>query len=117
MVRPACTAPQDHTCNCSFRGTAWALLTSVPDLTVPFCPASSAALPNPPLHLPACPAGPRDCIGQNLALMEARAVLAVLVGRFHLHCPSSREEVRASEVMKLTLQCAGGMNLTLKLRE
>jgi hypothetical protein len=49
--------------------------------------------------------------------MEARAVLAVLVGHFHLHCPSSREEVRASEVMKLTLQCAGGMNLNLKLRE
>ena len=69
-----------------------------------------------PLGLP-CPTGPHDCIGQSLALMEARAVLAVLVGRFHLHCPASREEVRASEVMKLTLQCAGGMQLHLKLRE
>lgn len=28
--------------------------------------------------------GPRDCIGQNLAVMEARAVLATVVGRFKL---------------------------------
>ena len=64
-------------------------------------------------------AGPRDCIGQNLALMEARAVLAVLCARFELEVApemGSREDVRADEVMKLTLQCSKGILLQLKLR-
>ncbi|KAL4859226.1 Acyl-coenzyme A oxidase [Chlorella vulgaris] len=64
--------------------------------------------------------GPRNCIGQNLALMEARAVLASMVSRFTLEVApemGSREDVRADEVMKLTLQCGKGIRLKLKLRQ
>ncbi|KAL4458668.1 hypothetical protein ABPG75_013533 [Micractinium tetrahymenae] len=64
--------------------------------------------------------GPRDCVGQNLAVMEARAVLATLLGRFRVAvAPSmgSREDVRRQEVMKLTLQCAQGIHLRLQERQ
>lgn len=30
----------------------------------------------------ACPQGPRNCLGQHLALLEARVVLALLAHRF-----------------------------------
>ncbi|PSC71095.1 cytochrome P450 [Micractinium conductrix] len=63
--------------------------------------------------------GPRDCIGQNLALMEARAVLATMLGRFELSVAprmGNREAVRGAEVMKLTLQCKTGIHLGLKSR-
>lgn len=69
---------------------------------------------------PCCyPAGPRDCVGQNLALAEARAALAMLVGRFKLKVAprmGGRDGVRAKEAMKLTLQCSGGMWLELEER-
>ncbi|KAL4429336.1 hypothetical protein ABPG77_005110 [Micractinium sp. CCAP 211/92] len=63
--------------------------------------------------------GPRDCVGQNLALMEARTALATILGRFRVSVAprmGSREDVRAGEVMKLTLQSAGGMHLCLEAR-
>jgi len=47
-------------------------------------------------------------------------VLALMVGRFELSvAPSmgSREDVRADEVMKLTLQCSKGIRLHMKLRQ
>ncbi len=51
--------------------------------------------------------------------MEARAVLVSMVSRFRLEVApemGSREDVRADEVMKLTLQCGKGIKLKLKLR-
>jgi hypothetical protein len=52
--------------------------------------------------------------------MEARAVLVSMVSRFTLEVApemGSREDVRADEVMKLTLQCGKGIRLKLKLRQ
>lgn len=47
------------------------------------------------------------------------AALAAILGRFRVSVAprmGSREDVRAAETMKLTLQCAEGMHLRLEAR-
>lgn len=53
-------------------------------------------------------------------MMETRAVLAAICGRFELAVAprmGTAEEVRESEVIRLTLQSSKGIWLRLKLRE
>ena len=55
-------------------------------------------------------AGPRICIGQNFALMEAAAVLATLLSSFQLRIrPSHNPEPR----LRVTLRPAGGMPMRI----
>lgn len=64
--------------------------------------------------------GPKDCIGQSLAIMEAKAVLVGLLSRFRFEVSpemGSVEDVKRDEAMKLTLQTHGGIRLVLTLRE
>ena len=69
----------------------------------------------------ACPFHPPSpAPGQNLALAEARTALAMLVARFRLSVAprmGTRDDVRAKEVMKLTLQVSGGQWLALEERK
>ena len=63
--------------------------------------------------------GERNCIGQNLAMMEARAVLVALVRRFKFQVASEmgdEDNVRAQEVMRLTLQTRNGIKLNIEKR-
>ena len=84
--------------------------------------ATSLGPEDPPPHthtIHATAAGPRDCIGQSLAKIEAMGVLALVCGRFELGVADEmggRGAVRGSEVMRLTLQREGGMLLRLRER-
>ena len=54
--------------------------------------------------------GPRNCVGQSLAKMEVMALLAKLLGSFHVELApemGGRAGVRARESTHLTLQPAG----------
>lgn len=67
---------------------------------------AGADAPEAWLH-PACPP------------LHPAAALATILGRFRVSVAprmGSREDVRAAEVMKLTLQCADGMHLRLQAR-
>ncbi|PRW59761.1 cytochrome P450 [Chlorella sorokiniana] len=82
-------------------------------------PAGQPSPAGPPKSYLPFSDGPRDCIGQNLALMEARGALALLAGRFRLSVAprmGNRQAVREAEVMKLTLQCKSGIWLRLEPR-
>ena len=58
--------------------------------------------------------GPRNCIGQNLAMTEARTMLAVLLARLQFQLPEgvSREAfLETEEVNWVTLQPRSGLLL------
>ena len=60
--------------------------------------------------------GPRNCVGQSLALTEARTILAVLLARFRFELPAgvSRERfIETEEVTWVTLQTRQGLLLKL----
>ena len=60
--------------------------------------------------------GPRNCVGQSLALTEARTMLAVLLARFRFELPEgvSRERfIETEEVTWVTLQTRQGLLLKL----
>ncbi len=64
--------------------------------------------------------GPRNCIGQPLALTEIRTALAVLLSRFHFALPDGvqREEfIEENEVWWITLQLRHGLTLKVTPRE
>lgn len=52
--------------------------------------------------------GPRDCVGQNLAVAEARAVLAAVCGRFRLAVAPSMGDREATRSLVRTALQAGG---------
>ncbi|GAB4815787.1 hypothetical protein N2152v2_002833 [Parachlorella kessleri] len=55
-------------------------------------------------------AGPRDCIGQNLAKLNYMTTLAVLLGRYRLWlAPEMEGPGGVQEVIKLTMQPANGV--------
>ena len=58
--------------------------------------------------------GPRNCIGQTLALAELRTVLAVMIGNFSFELPEGvqREKfIDEEEVWWVTLQAKHGLPL------
>ena len=58
--------------------------------------------------------GPRNCIGQALAMAELRTVLAVLLGNFFFKLPEGvvREKfIEEEQVSWVTLQAKHGINL------
>lgn len=60
--------------------------------------------------------GPRNCIGQALALAEARTVLAVLLSNFTFELPEGvqREKfIEEEEVWWVTLQAKHGLPLKI----
>jgi PHYB activation tagged suppressor 1 len=57
-------------------------------------------------------AGPRSCIGQDFAMLEAKATLALVLRRFELEV--AREYVHAPTDF-LTLQPLHGLPILLKL--
>ncbi len=60
--------------------------------------------------------GPRNCIGQTLALAELRTVLAVMIGNFFFELPEgvSREKfIEEEEVWWVTLQAKNGVRLNV----
>ncbi len=60
--------------------------------------------------------GPKNCIGQALAVTEARTALAVLVANFHFDLPDgfSREQfVRHEQVWRITLQPMSQLHLKI----
>ena len=107
---PILSGPTDAACNPTTHHLA------LPSVHPPH-PHPPHPHPHPHPHLTA---GPRDCIGQNLAMMESRAALAMLCSRFELAVApamGSREDVQAAEVMALTLQCSKGIQLKLTPRQ
>lgn len=65
-----------------------------------------SAHPPPPQWLPFS-AGTRDCVGQNLAVLQSRATLATLLHRFTFVQPPGAQPVRGR--MSLTLTPDGGV--------
>ena len=60
--------------------------------------------------------GPKNCIGQALAVTEARTALAVLVANFHFDLPEgfSREQfVKHEQVWRITLQPMSQLHLKI----
>lgn len=58
--------------------------------------------------------GPRNCVGQPLALMKIRTALAVLLSRFQFALPEGVQRERfieEEEVWWITLQLKHGLNL------
>jgi cytochrome P450 len=58
----------------------------------PPCPGRSVPAPHrrrPSRPPPPCAPGPRDCVGQALAMLELQAVIATLVGRFEWALPGA----------------------------
>ncbi|KAA6427588.1 MAG: cytochrome P450 [Trebouxia sp. A1-2] len=58
--------------------------------------------------------GPRNCIGQSLALAEARTTLAVFVAKFHFALPEGVDRetfLKTEQVSRLTLQPKGTLLL------
>ncbi len=55
--------------------------------------------------------GPRQCIGQGMALVEAQLVLATVFGRYRLK-PASDEPVEAEALA--TLRPRGGLPMTVE---
>jgi cytochrome P450 len=58
-------------------------------------------------------------VGQSLAMLEARVSLAMLLARFEFGVApemGSVHDVRAAEVMRLTLQCSKGIQLLVSPR-
>ncbi|GAB4815786.1 hypothetical protein N2152v2_002832 [Parachlorella kessleri] len=75
-------------------------------------PAGPAVLPPAERALRWLPfsAGPRDCLGQNMAKMNYMATLAVLLGRYRFRlAPEMEGPGGVQEVIKLTLQPASGI--------
>lgn len=63
--------------------------------------------------------GPRDCAGQALARMELQAVIATLVGRFHVQLApevGGWEGLLARRMYHTTLQAQGGLPMLLQPR-
>ena len=61
--------------------------------------------------------GPRNCIGQTLAMAELRTILAVLIGNFCFELPDGvqRESfIQANEVWRVTLQAQNALELKVK---
>lgn len=59
-------------------------------------------------------AGPRICVGNAFAMMEARLILASVASRFHLHLtPGQKVEMQP----QLTLRPRGGLPMTLAERQ
>jgi cytochrome P450 len=85
-----------------------------PDVFDPerFSPANEASIPKY-AYLP-FGAGPRVCIGNALAMMEARLILATIAQRFRLVLPPG-EQVVAERLF--TLRPKGGLRMALRERE
>ena len=61
--------------------------------------------------------GPRNCIGQTLAMAELRTVLAVLIGNFFFELPDGIQRakfIEQNEVWWVTLQARNGLPLKVK---
>ena len=61
--------------------------------------------------------GPRNCIGQALAMAELRTTLAVMLGNFFFELPEGVERekfIREEEVWWVTLQPRHGMQLRVR---
>ena len=60
--------------------------------------------------------GPRNCVGQSLAMLEMRTALMVLLPRFHFALPEGMDPakfVADHQVWKITLQPRHGLPLVL----
>ena len=55
--------------------------------------------------------GPRQCIGNNFALMEAQIIIAMVVQRYRLHLVSGH---KVEPDPTVTLRPGGGVKVTLK---
>ena len=58
--------------------------------------------------------GPRNCVGQPLALMKIKTTLAVMMARFRFALPDGVERekfIQEEEVWWITLQLKHGLNL------
>ena len=61
--------------------------------------------------------GPRSCVGQNMAHVTVRVILLELLSRLSFEVDprmGSREDVRANQVMSLTMKHEGGIHLIPK---
>ncbi|KAL0038458.1 hypothetical protein WJX77_007162 [Trebouxia sp. C0004] len=61
--------------------------------------------------------GPRNCIGQSLALAELRTVLAVMIGHFLFKLPEGVQReafIKEEEVWWVTLQAKNGVRLNVQ---
>ncbi|KAA6421492.1 MAG: cytochrome P450, partial [Trebouxia sp. A1-2] len=61
--------------------------------------------------------GPRNCIGQTLALAELRTVLAVMIGNFFFELPKGVQReafIKEEEVWWVTLQAKNGVHLNVQ---
>jgi len=62
-------------------------------------------------------AGPRDCVGQRLAMLEIRFAVVKLVTRYHLSMKISFDELLNNTVDGLSIQAADGIWLNASLRK
>ncbi len=61
--------------------------------------------------------GPRNCIGQTLALAELRTVLAVMIGNFFFELPEGVQReafIKEEEVWWVSLQAKNGVQLDVQ---
>ena len=61
--------------------------------------------------------GPRNCVGQNMAYVTLRMILLELLSRLRFEVDprmGSRQDVRANQVMRLTMKHEGGIHLIPK---
>lgn len=67
---------------------------------------------------PVFQAGPRVCLGKEMAFVQMKYVAAAVLGRFELRRREGEEEVGPPEVVPLmTAHMAGGLNVVVKERE
>ena len=61
-------------------------------------------------------AGPRNCLGQHLALLEGRIVLGTLMKRFKFKCVRGDDEAGLKDTKMIPISAAGGMHMTVEAR-